>query len=330
MCLIAMAWGVNAQYPLVIASNRDEFYARPTAPLAEWTTESGHTVYSGLDLEGGGTWLGFAQNGRFAMLTNVRNPAAVVPVSAPSRGALVMDWLTSQHHAAPWWDGLHASRYAGFNLIIGDWVRQECHYVSNQHLTSLPVNSDKNVPLDQWNIAQQAIHNVANKYPLRIQSGQIVGLSNAALNTPWPKTLHLVKALGDALSGTSRPGDTGFAGPASAVSLSEKGHGQGDSLASPSPQHISLPNLQEALQLALLNEEMASVDELPHTGVPPKQERALSSAFVRYPPEHPVYGTRTSMVAVLSAQRRLHLLETTHPVAQQAGGEVSLSLDWPL
>jgi uncharacterized protein with NRDE domain len=90
MCLIAMAWGVSAQYPLVIASNRDEFYARPTAPLAEWTTPEGHTIYSGRDLRDGGTWLGFAQSGRFAMLTNVRNPAAPMPAAARSRGALVM------------------------------------------------------------------------------------------------------------------------------------------------------------------------------------------------------------------------------------------------
>jgi uncharacterized protein with NRDE domain len=298
MCLIAMAWGVSAQYPLVIASNRDEFYARPTAPLAEWTTPEGHTIYSGRDLRDGGTWLGFAQSGRFAMLTNVRNPTAPMPAAARSRGALVMDWLTSSHDAAAWCHTLNPSAYAGFNLIIGDWTRQACHYVSNQHLVSSPEDLKLNTPVAQWNIAGAATENVANGLPIPLQRGQTVGLSNAALNTPWPKTLHLVGALGKALGDASSP--------------------------------IALPDLQEALQRALLDEQVAAVDRLPHTGVPAQQELALSSVFVRYPFDQPTYGTRTSLVAVLSAQQRLHLLETTHPLAQHHGGQVAHSLDWPL
>jgi uncharacterized protein with NRDE domain len=319
MCLIAMAWGVSAQYPLVIASNRDEFYARPTAPLTEWMTVEGHAIYSGRDLKDGGTWLGFAQSGRFAMLTNVRNPATPVPVSARSRGALVMDWLTSGHDATAWCDGLNMYEYAGFNLIIGDWSRQACHYVSNQHLASASTDVKQNQPLDQWSIAGAATDTVANGLPTPLQSGQIVGLSNAALNTPWPKTLHLVGALGEALGGAS---DGAVVGVVSGIS--------GNQLSSPSPKPPSLPDLQEALQRALLNQDLARADQLPHTGVAQEQELALSSVFVRYPPEQPSYGTRTSLVAVLSAQQRLHLLETTHPTAQQRGGQVSQSIDWPL
>jgi uncharacterized protein with NRDE domain len=315
MCLIAMAWGVSAQYPLVIASNRDEFYARPTAPLAEWTTESGHTIYSGRDLKDGGTWLGFAESGRFAMLTNVRNPAAPVPVSARSRGALVMNWLTSQHDAAAWWHGLSLPEYAGFNLIIGDWSRQECHYVSNQRFGATLPNLKPNEPLANRNVGVEATDTVAHGLPIPLQSGQIVGLSNAALNTPWPKTLHLVGALGEALGDAS-----GLAGTADSSSVR----------ASPSPRRITLPDLQETLQQALLSEDVVATDQLPRTGIPAQQELALSSVFVRYPSEQPAYGTRTSLVAVLSAQQRLHLLETTHPTAQQRGGQVSHSLDWPL
>jgi uncharacterized protein with NRDE domain len=307
MCLIAMAWGVSAQYPLVIASNRDEFYARPTAPLAEWTTQEGHTIYSGRDLRDGGTWLGFALNGRFAMLTNVRNPAAAVPNAARSRGALVMGWLTSQHDAIDWCHALNPSVYAGFNLIIGDWARQQCHYVSNQYEAVSGSNLKPNMPLAQWNIAGAATDNVANGLPIPIQRGQVVGLSNAALNTPWPKTLHVVGALSEALGAAS-----------------------GKELPSPPARHLALPDLQEALQQVLLSEDIASDDQLPGTGIPAAQEQALSSIFVRYPFDQPAYGTRTSLVAVLSATQRLHLLETTHPTAEQAGGEVSHSLDWPL
>jgi uncharacterized protein with NRDE domain len=315
MCLIAMAWGVSAQYPLVIASNRDEFYTRPTAPLAEWTTDEGHTIYSGRDLQGGGTWLGFAQGGRFAMLTNVRNPAAPVPFAARSRGTLVMDWLTSQQGAAAWCDALKPAAYAGFNLIIGDWARQECHYVSNQHLANPSIDLKRNTPLAQWNIAGAATDTVANGLPIPLQRGQIVGLSNAALNTPWPKTLHLVGALSQVLG--DAPGDV-------------SGKAASDGLPSPSARPIALPDLQEALQRTLLDAHMAPLDRLPHTGVPTHQEQALSSVFVRYPADQPSYGTRTSLVAVLSAKQRLHLLETTHPSAGQPGAEVLHSLDWPL
>jgi uncharacterized protein with NRDE domain len=315
MCLIAMAWGVSAQYPLVIASNRDEFYARPTAPLAEWTTQEGHTIYSGRDLRDGGTWLGFALNGRFAMLTNVRNPAAAVPNAARSRGALVMGWLTSLHDATDWCHALKPAAYAGFNLIIGDWARQQCHYVSNRYEAVSGSNLEPNKPLAQWNIAGEATDNVANGLPIPLQRGQIVGLSNAALNTPWPKTLQLVGALGEALGDV--PGG---------ISANAASHGSASPLARP----LSLPDLQEALQRTLLDEQMAPADRLPRTGVPPQQEQALSSVFVRYPADQPSYGTRTSLVAVLSAKQRLHLLETTHPSAEQPGAEVSHSLDWPL
>ncbi len=319
MCLIAMAWGVSAQYPLVIASNRDEFYARPTAPLAEWTTPQGHTIYSGRDLRDGGTWLGFAQNGRFAMLTNVRNPAAPAPTAGRSRGALVMDWLTSHQDAAAWCHALEPLAYAGFNLILGDWAQQKCHYVSNQHLPSPLANLVPNKPLDQWNIAGAATDNIANSLPLALQPGQVVGLSNAALNTPWPKTLHLVGALGEALGGDRREAAGHISGSTSAKKL-----------ANPSTGPIALADLQEALQRTLLDDHMAGLDQLPRTGVPLRQEQALSSVFVRYPSDQPTYGTRTSLVAVLSAQQRLHLLETTHPTAEHPGAEVSHALDWPL
>ena len=331
MCLIAMAWGVSAQYPLVIASNRDEFYARPTAPLAEWATADGHTIYSGRDLRDGGTWLGFAQNGRFAMLTNVRNPAAPLPVAARSRGALVMDWLTSNDDALAWCDALNPSAYAGFNLIVGDWTRQQCHYVSNQASAPTSTYLTQNTPLAQWNNAEAAIDSVAICVPMPIPSGQIVGLSNAALNTPWPKTVHLVGALGDALGEHSGKviGEDVSEGLGAVPDQAMRGllrHRP----ATPSLLQPSLSGLQEALQRALLDGQVAPSDQLPHTGVPAQQELALSSVFVRYPKEQPSYGTRTSLVAVLSAQQRLHLLETTHPTAQQRGGQVAQSLDWPL
>jgi uncharacterized protein with NRDE domain len=290
MCLIAMAWGVSPDYPLVIASNRDEFYARPTAALAHWTTDTGHRITSGRDLQSGGTWMGFAQSGRFAMLTNVRNPQAAVPDPARSRGELVVAWLTSTLDAATWSAQRDLAAYAGFNLIVGDWQAQQCHYISNQGNAFNGLLSETNRLPAQQNIAQAATKSVAYPVVRSVPSGQIIGLSNAALNTPWPKTTQLVNTLGSALQ---------------------------------TPYTIA--QLQAHLQLALQSHSPAEDAQLPHTGVPLEQEKALSSIYVRYPSDAPVYGTRTSLCAVLTQAHHLHLTETTHAGPTQT----ALELAWP-
>jgi uncharacterized protein with NRDE domain len=260
MCLIAMAWGVSAQYPLVIAANRDEYYARPTAALAQWTSPAGDTIFSGRDLRDGGTWMGFTLSGRFAMLTNLRNPLVMPPPQARSRGALVLDWLTSAHPALDWCAQRTWAHYAGFNLIVGDWPAQQCHYLSS------------------------------HSAPQALAPGTLYGLSNAALDTPWPKTLQLRSAVQQAL---------------------ENG--------------LPLAALQSQLQRALGDETRVPDARLPQTGVALAVERALSSVFVRHPQPQADYGTRTSLVAVLGPDRRLNLLETTHAHA----GHVQLQLAWP-
>src|SRR5690606_13005066 len=93
MCLIALAIDQHPRFPLVIAANRDEFYARPAAALDWWTPPSGRApILAGRDLEAGGTWLGLARSGRVAMLTNVREPDRRDP-GARSRGEIVPAWL---------------------------------------------------------------------------------------------------------------------------------------------------------------------------------------------------------------------------------------------
>ncbi len=312
MCLIAMAWGVSAEYPLVIAANRDEFYARPTAPLAWWTTASGQRILSGRDLKDGGTWMGFAQSGRFAMLTNVRNPAAQAPVQARSRGELVVDWLSSNASAAAWCAQHAVHDYAGFNLILGDWAAQTCHYLTSTQaaMPNAPENttfSQENSPLAQVNNAQAAINNVVTDTVQVLRSGQVYGVSNAALDTPWPKALQLKSALLEAMR---RP--------------------------------LSAGALQSSLHKALQNKATADDALLPQTGLPITQERALSAAFVRYPADAPVYGTRSSLSAVVH-QGQLHLHETTYKTthantpdsvqdtkaAPWPGSTVSMSMDWP-
>ncbi|MCJ2185254.1 NRDE family protein [Novosphingobium beihaiensis] len=91
MCVAALAWDAHPSWLLVCAGNRDEFHARPAAPLSRWTDGTG--ILAGTDLTGGGTWLGLTDAGRFALVTNYRVPEGPQP-GRPSRGRLVTDLLT--------------------------------------------------------------------------------------------------------------------------------------------------------------------------------------------------------------------------------------------
>jgi uncharacterized protein with NRDE domain len=157
MCLILFAHGVHRDYPLVLAANRDEFYERPTAPAAFWA-DAPH-VLAGRDLRGGGTWMGLTRSGRWAALTNYRDPPTARP-DRPSRGMLVADFLTGAASPEEYLAGVaaDAERYDGFNLLVGD-VSGVC-YLGNR--------------------------SPGGAVPRRLEPG-VYGLSNHLLDTPWPK-----------------------------------------------------------------------------------------------------------------------------------------------
>ena len=157
MCLLIFAHRVCPGYPLVLAANRDEFYARETAVSTFWPQQP--TLLAGKDLQQGGTWMGITRQGRFAAITNYRDPAATR--DAPrSRGELPLDFLTGSETPPDYLDDIagRAGEYAGFNLLLGDG--ENLWYFSN-------------------NSTQSNSHE-------RLQPG-IYGLSNASLDTPWPK-----------------------------------------------------------------------------------------------------------------------------------------------
>ena len=83
MCLILLNYNAHPDYSLILAANRDEFYDRPTQPLSFW--KDNPDILAGQDLKGKGTWLGITKNGRFAGITNFRDPASQKQ-DAPSRG----------------------------------------------------------------------------------------------------------------------------------------------------------------------------------------------------------------------------------------------------
>jgi uncharacterized protein with NRDE domain len=153
MCLIVVGWRVHPDYPLLVAANRDEFYARPTALADSWA-EAPHII-AGRDLEAGGTWLGITRSGRFAALTNVREPGAAPGLH--SRGRLPRDFLAGSQDPADYVGQLALGEYAGFNLLAGDG--KELWYCSN-----------RGAP------------------PVALAPG-IYGLSNHLLDSPWPKLL---------------------------------------------------------------------------------------------------------------------------------------------
>lgn len=161
MCLIAVAVDLRPDYPLMIAANRDEFFARATAPAQFWSDLQ--QVLAGRDLEQGGTWMGITREARFAAVTNFRDGASRSGLK--SRGWLVRDFLASQATPSSFLERIDAEHadYDGFNLIVGSG-RDLLHY-SNRSRRVTPL--------------------VAGVY----------GLSNHLLDTPWPKVERAKQAL---------------------------------------------------------------------------------------------------------------------------------------
>lgn len=211
MCLAIVAVQAHPRWPLVIAANRDEFHARPTQPAQPWPEAP--ALVAGRDLQAGGTWLGATHTGRVALLTNVREPGRQLP-QAPSRGLLVEGYLRGAMSAARYAEELSATAhlYNGFNLVLAD--ADGLWYCSN-----------RTTPTAQ-----------------RLQAG-VVGLSNAALDTPWPKLTRTRDAVAAHLQSTEQ--------------------------------------LDEEQLFAILADRQRPADAaLPSTGVSLEAERLLSSPFI--------------------------------------------------
>ena len=266
MCLVALAIDENRRFPLVLATNRDEFFARPAARMGWWTpAEGGPEILAGRDLHAGGTWLGLTASGRLALVTNVRRPQSEDP-TAPSRGGIVPHWLRTEMRADQFWMQTSLSGYAPFNLIAADFRRGDCFWASNDHAI-----------------------------PRRIERG-IFGLSNASLDTPWPKVTKLKQRLGEALKTAE-----------------------------------SVDGLSSQLFTALADREPFPDDQLPNTGIGRDRERALSAAFIRTPDG--AYGTRCSTIIITEKIKRqlvTHVFERTFTAGPGlALLRRTLLKDWP-
>ncbi len=160
MCLIFLSLHQHPNYKLIVAANRDEFYARKTEAAEFWNDYP--QIVGGRDLEAKkpdgtcGTWMAMNKNGRIAMVTNYRD-LKNLKSQAPSRGHLVTDFLLSDELPEKYLRSIEprASLYNGFNLIVGS--AEELFYLSNY---------------------KKGIVNIENGFH---------GLSNHLLDTPWPK-----------------------------------------------------------------------------------------------------------------------------------------------
>lgn len=157
MCLLFLSYRTTPGYRLVVAANRDEFLRRSTAPLAFLDAEK--TILAGRDLQGGGTWLGITAQLKFAAITNYRQPGANRE-DAPSRGEILMDYLTGEEDAEHYIRALaeNGADYNGFNLLLGD--SRDLYYYSNRSVGPQPL------------------------------APGFYGLSNHLLDTPWPKVVR--------------------------------------------------------------------------------------------------------------------------------------------
>ncbi|MBI2733208.1 MAG: NRDE family protein [Aquabacterium sp.] len=247
MCLVALALDQSSRFPFVLAANRDEFYDRPAARMGWWEPDDGGPpILGGRDLHAGGTWLGLTAHGRLGLVTNVRDPSNMDP-QAPSRGQIVPQWLKGDLSMPMLWPRLAISGYNGFNMLALDFAEGECFWINNRKL-----------------------------FPERLQKG-VFGLSNAILNTPWPKVQQLKARTRQAIA-----------------------------------QSQDVDVLANRLFEALADPTVAPDEQLPHTGVPLEWERLLSSAFIKS--ANGAYGTRCSTLVITErVHKRLvtHVLERT-------------------
>lgn len=211
MCLIAFAYKVSSEYPLILIANRDEFYDRPTQKAHYWCGEGENKILAGKDLKAGGTWMGVGKNGKWAAVTNYRDMESI-KVNAPTRGNFVPQFIKSKSSAHQYLLELkkEASKYNGFNLLLGD-SSGVFHY-----------------------------SNVSDTIT-KIQPG-VHGVSNALLNTPWPKLNRAKKMLENSIQNNDFSKTTLF---------------------------------------SLLNDETkAQENQLPNTGLSKELEKELSSIFI--------------------------------------------------
>ena len=273
MCLIVVARHVHPDFPLVVAANRDEVFGRDASGLDRWSEAQfaegigqappsstngdprGMTpdgLVAGRDRAAGGTWLAVAAGGRFSAVTNVRD--ASVPPAALSRGRLPLLGVAGEMPA-------DLAPYGPANVLWGDADR--LMWASNR----------------------------GDPGPREIGGG-VHTLSNASLDTPWPKSVATAEAMGELLREWTGPADAG-------------GHTGEDILGDDARSPEATPAWAAQLLQPLLRRDRATLDALPDTGMPLTSEWFLSAPFVRMPG----YGTRCQTAVAVAKSGTVFIVE---------------------
>ncbi|MDN3637799.1 NRDE family protein [Simiduia curdlanivorans] len=247
MCLLFIGHQAHAHWPLILASNRDEFHQRPTAAAHFWPEQP--QWLGGKDLEAGGSWLLLNQRGRFGALTNVRNGQQTT--GKLSRGELVKRAAAIDHAGA-----IDGREFGAFNLVTG--ALRGGHW-------QLEVRSNQSWPM-----------------PSSTLNAGVHGLSNASINTPWPKVASGRRELRQLLSSSG-----------------------------------SEAELELGLWQLLGNRDPAPVTELPNTGIDRDMELLLSSRFI----VNQRYGTRASTLLLVDRQQRALFIERSFDATGTQVGE---------
>ena len=214
MCLAVIALDRHPRFQLIVTANRDEFHRRPAARAHWWRDDAGAELLGGRDLEQGGAWLGVNRAGRWAFVTNVREPSRHNP-HAPSRGSIVPRVLRDDHdvHRSVANVVRGAVHHNGFNVVAGE-----------QTIAVFGSNRQREVAdLDKG----------------------VYGVSNASIDTAWPKLARAKHGL---------------------VAWLER-----------------LSDDLDALFDVLADRTLASEASLPDTGISRERERLLSSPFIVSP-----------------------------------------------
>jgi len=181
VCLLAFAYHQHPDAPLIVTSNRDEYYSRPTSAMHWWRDAP---VLAGRDLQANGTWMGVTRNGRCAAITNYRDVPAdgKVPARPLSRGSLVKDFLCAGDSAERWASAMRPSLgdYGAFNLLVYDG--RELFYLNNYH----------------------------DDEARKLEPG-FYALSNSLLDSPWPKVDYARQRLRGSVERAAHIGDSEIA-----------------------------------------------------------------------------------------------------------------------
>lgn len=254
MCFIALAVNAHRDLPLIVCANRDEFYERPTERAHYWRDQP--SILGGRDALHGGTWLAVDRSGRFSAVTNIRG--GTFRPNAPSRGTLVSDYLQGELTPEQYLSGLRdaLADYNGVNVLCGD--TEGVWFASS-----------------------------AAPQPIALDDS-VNGLSNASLNTPWPKVASGRRQLAAEI------------------------------------ESANSPNVESFLAL-LTDRKQPQEDRLPDTGVGIARERVLAPIFIDGYARNADYGTRSSTVLTRSTNGELRFREVTwrRVGSGQCGGGMS-------